>query len=206
MNQENETTKTTNQATHEQQQKLPLGLALTALVLSMLLFVLNNGAWQLAARLGLPRDGVYAFGHLLAAFGIGVLLWGVTLVIERSDKQRNRILRTSVIFVALFHIVAAIGYILMFRYHLYATMVFFWGLRLFFGFFIGFNFFTFEDTRLRLAAALLLVMFVTQSPFMLGGFWFFVQWGIGKLAAIWLAFLLYRCAQSSYFGNMKEIR
>lgn len=206
MNQENETTKTTNQATHEQQQKLPLGLALTALVLSMLLFVLNNGAWQLAARLGLSRDGVYAFGHLLAAFGIGVLLWGVTLVIERSDKQRNRILRTSVIFVALFHIVAAIGYILMFRYHLYATMVFFWGLRLFFGFFIGFNFFTFEDTRLRLAAALLLVMFVTQSPFMLGGFWFFVQWGIGKLAAIWLAILLYRCAQSSYFGNMKEIR
>lgn len=191
----------------EQQQKLPLGLALTALVLSMLLFVLNNGAWQLAARLGLSRDGVYAFGHLLAAFGIGVLLWGVTLVIERSDKQRNRILRTSVIFVALFHIVAALGYALMFRYHLYATAVFFWGLRLLAGFFIGFNFFTFEDTRLRLAAGLLLVFLVTMTPFPFAtGFWFYVQWIVGKIAVIWLAFLLYRCAQSRYFGNLKEIR
>ena len=190
----------------EQQQKPPLGLALTALLLSMLLFALNNGAWQLAARLGLSRDGVYAFGHLLAAFGIGVLLWGVTLVIERSDNQRDRILRTAVIVVVLFHIVAAVANALSFGHHLYATSIFFWGLRLLAGFFIGFNFFTFEDTRLRSAAGLLLLMFVAQSPFMLGGFWFFVQWIIGKLAAIWLAILLYRCAQSRYFGNMKEIR
>lgn len=203
----NETTKTTNQATHEQQQKLPLGLALTATLLSTLLFILNNSSWQLAARFGLTRNSVYAVGHLLLAFGIGVLLWGVALVIERSDKQRERILRTSVIFVVLFHIVAAIGYILMFRYHLYATAVFFWGLRMLAGFFIGFNFFTFEDTRLRTAAGLLLVFLVTMTPFPFAtGFWFYVVWIVGKIAIIWFAFILYRCAQDRYFGNMKEIR
>lgn len=207
MNQGNETGKNSNQATYKQQQKLPLGLALTALLLSTLLFVLNNGAWQLAANYGLSRNGVYAVGHLLAAFGLGVLLWGVTKVIERSDRERNRILRIAVIAVTLFHVVAALAYIFSFGYNLYTIATFFWGLRLLAGFFVGFNFFTFEDTRLRIAAVLLLVFIVTMTPFsFVTGFWFFVQWIVGKIAIIWLAFLLYRCAQSRHFGNMKEIK
>lgn len=205
MNQGNETGKNSNQATYKQQQKLPLGLALTALLLSTLLFMANNSSWQLAAHFGLSRSSVFAVGHLLAAFGIGVLLWGVTLVIERCDRERNRILRTAVITIALFHVVAAIAYIFSFGYNLYAIATFFWGLRLLAGFFVGFNFFTFEDTRLRIAAVLLLVFLVTMTPFSLAtDFWYLVQWGVGKIAIVWLAFLLYSCAQSRYFGNMIE--
>ena len=84
--------------------------AVAAAVLSMLLFILNNGFWQLAARIGVERNDVYAVGHLLAAFGFGWLLWSVVKVIERSDKGRDNILRTAVILVVAYHLVSTVAY------------------------------------------------------------------------------------------------
>ena len=147
----------------------------------------------------LPADAPYYIyvsrslflaAHLLLAAGSSQLLWAV---VENPD----RMLRAAVLLNVIYHLSAAVGSALAYRYGFYDVTLACWYLRSVAGTFVAVDFILFCDGRLRLAGVLMVLVYITGCPHhfdFLGN----LQLPLAKLAAICMYIQLYRCAVRIY--------
>ena len=171
--------------------------ALAAALASTLLFILGSYQAGIASALSLNGRWLMVAGHLLAAFGNSVLLWGTIAAFGRFTSRNLTIFYLSVPLVAAYHLAAAIGYLFGFYYNPYtvATMLL-WSLKTILCCLVAFAFLSlgnkyYRDDLFRITALTLLTVSVASCPFSLPGFWGIAQWVVAKLAALLLPVLLY---------------
>ena len=171
--------------------------ALAAALASTLLFVLGSYQAGIASALSLNGRWLMTAGHLLAAFGNSVLLWGTIAAFGRFTSRNLTIFYLSVPLVAAYHLAAAIGYLFGFYYTPYtvATMLL-WSLKTILCCLVAFAFLSlgnkyYRDDLFRITALTLLTVSIAGCPFSLPDGWGIAQWVVAKLAALLLPVLLY---------------
>lgn len=171
--------------------------ALAASLASTLLFILGSYQAGIVPAASPSSQWLMTAGHLLAAFGNSVLLWGTIAAFGRFTSINLTIFYLSVPLVAAYHLAAAIGYLFGFYYTPYtvATMLL-WSLKTILCCLVTFAFLSlgnkyYRDDLFWITALTLLTVSVASCPFSLPGFWGIAQWVVAKLAALLLPVLLY---------------
>lgn len=171
--------------------------ALAAALTSTLLFILGSYQAGIVPTASPSSRGLMVAGHLLAAFGNSVLLWGTIAAFGRFTSRNLTIFYLSVPLVAAYHLAAAIGYLFGFYYTPYtvATMLL-WSLKTILCCLVTFAFLSlgnkyYRDDLFWITALTLLTVSVASCPFSLPGLWGIAQWVVAKLAALLLSVLLY---------------
>lgn len=139
---------------------------------------------------------LYLTAHLLLAAGSSLLLWAVV-------EEPDRMLRAAVLLNIIYHLSAAVGSVVAYRYGFYYLTLTFWCLRSLAGTFVAVDFIFFGDARLRLAGVLMVLTYFTGCPHHLG-FLGNMQWPLSKLSAICMYIQLYRCAARIYLPRKKK--
>ena len=168
------------------------GSALLAVLASVALFVLANGWVGVAALWGLPIRWMYTAGHLLAGYGMSVLLWPLCMDDDDDGIRRpDRWKQAAIVTICFYHLVAAVAYFLLFAGLLSELTLASWVLKtLFCGFFIIPCLLS-GDFFLGIVGVLLLVVCVAGCPFLLPDSWAIAQWVVAKVATVLLAVELY---------------
>ena len=171
--------------------------ALAATLASTLLFILGSYQAGIVPAASPSSQWLMTAGHLLAAFGNSVLLWGTIAAFGRFTSRNLTIFYLSVPLVAAYHLAAAIGYLFGFYYNPYtvATMLL-WSLKTILCCLVAFAFMSFgnkyyRDDLFRITALTLLTVSIAGCPFALPDGWGTAQWVVAKLAALLLPVLLY---------------
>ena len=169
-------------------------MALTAAMLSLLLFVLGCPQSGLAVRFGLPGRELMIGAHLLGAFGNSALLWGAGMVFHKYYcKCRGQIL-VATISVLAYHLVAAVSYALCFASYLYEVTLVFWFLKAVLCCYVAIGFMMLGDPEHQIGGFMLLLANVAGSPFVLTDGWALAQWILAKATTLGAAIQLYYCA------------
>ena len=171
--------------------------ALAAALTSTLLFILGSYQAGIVPAASPSSQWLMTAGHLLAAFGNSVLLWGTIAAFGRFTSRNLTIFYLSVPLVAAYHLAAAIGYLFGFYYTPYtvATMLL-WSLKTILCCLVAFAFLSlgnkyYRDDLFRITALTLLTVSIAGCPFSLPDGWGIAQWVVAKLAALLLPVLLY---------------
>lgn len=182
-------------------QKRLIHAAMICVLLSVVLHVLASRWIGVAFDYGLPIRWMYVTVHLLAGYGMAVLLWPA---VRRSVNTRRR--RESsvalggdadrwevvaICAIVAYHVVAAVAFSMEFACFFYEVTLGFWLLKTFFCVFLILDFITEDRLPLRPAGLLLIIICVANSPYQLPGNWAFVQWFTAKVAMVALAVELY---------------
>ena len=175
-----------------------LRCALMASVLGTLLFAASSIIVLYVADSALCSRSLLLLSHLLRAFGFSMLLWAIVSVSDAVTGERDDILCAAVFLSAAYHLSAAIGGVLAYRYGFYYATLVLWWLRTLAGVFVAFDFIVNGDRRLQLAGVLLVLTFLTGCPYRLVGTWGLLQWILAKVFAIAMYVQLYRCAVRIY--------
>lgn len=169
-----------------------LGSGLLAVLLSVMLYVLANGWLGIATGFGLPVRWMYVTAHLLAAYGMTVLLWPIASEEEDDpDDNPDRWLQVAILTICAYHLVAAVAYALSFRDILYEVTFAMWLLKTVFCSFIILDLFVADSFVRNAAAFFLFVACVAGYPTLLPDNWGICQWLLAKAATIALAVALY---------------
>lgn len=165
--------------------------ALATALLSTLLFILGCHQAGIASALSLNSQWLMVAGHLFGAFGNGVLLWIATSAFSEMVNRKNHWLCSVAVFVTAYHLIAAMGYSVGFRYDFFYITLLLWGLKTILCLYAAFDFMTLGDGLLEAIGLTLLVASLSGSPFALPAGWGIAQWILAKLTALLLAILLY---------------
>ena len=158
---------------------------------STLLFVLGSYQAGIASALSLNGRWLMVAGHLLAAFGNSVLLCGAIRAFCELTERKDRWLSAAAAFVMAYHLSAALGYVLAFRYGFLTVTLLTWTLKTLLCCAVTFDFMTLGDGLLAAIGLTLLIACIAGCPFALPEGWGTAQWVVAKLAALLLPVLLY---------------
>lgn len=173
-------------------------MALTAAMLSLLLFVLGCPQSGLAVRFGLPGRELMIGAHLLAAIANSVLLWGAGIVFhKRFCKCRIQIFAATISVLA-YHLVAAVAYTFCFASYLYEVTFVFWFLKAVLCCYVAIGLLMLGDPDYQIGGLMLLLANVAGCPYMLAGDWAMAQWIFAKMATFGVILQLYWCAVDRY--------
>ena len=165
--------------------------ALAAALASTLLFILGSYQAGIASALSLNGRWLMVAGHLLAAFGNSVLLWGAIRAFCELTERKDRWPSAAAAFVMAYHLSAALGYVLAFRYGFLTVTLLTWTLKTLLCCAVTFDFMTLGDGLLAAIGLTLLIACIAGCPFALPDGWGTAQWVVAKLAALLLPVLLY---------------
>lgn len=169
-------------------------MALTAAMLSLLLFVLGCPQSGLAVRFGLPGRELMIGAHLLAAIANSVLLWGAGIVFhKRFCKCRIQIYAVTISVVA-YHLVAAVAYTLCFTSYLYEVTLVLWFLKAVLCCYVAIGFMMLGDPEYQIGGLMLFLANVAGCPYVLPGGWALAQWIFSKATTFGVILQLYWCA------------
>ena len=195
-------------------QKIHVRLALLAVLLSVVLYMVANLWMDFYVTLGLSVQWLYVAAHLLAAYGMAVLLWPIVVrqVGSRCHHEHSVALHTGpdrweiggIVAITAYHLVAAVAYALSFAGLLYEITLGFCMLKTFLCCFIIFDFLTEDKLSLRFAGVMLLIVCACGCPYHLPETWAFVQWLIAKTATVALAIELYTIIMSMEPQKVKK--
>lgn len=140
----------------------------------------------------------YVIAHLLAAFGIGTLLWSV---ISMSDDKgrRDKILCAAVISNVVYHLGAAIAFAVSFRFGFTVILPALWGVSALMLTYIFIHFIISRNPDFEKAGVYLIISSIAGIPLMLPGSWAFIQWVVAKAANVALVIQLYQTALNIYY-------
>ena len=144
-------------------------------------------------------------GHLLAAFGNSVLLWGAIRAFCELTERKDRWLSAAAAFVMAYHLSAALGYVLAFRYGFLTVTLLTWTLKTLLCCILGIEFMMLGDGLLTAIGLTLLTACVASCPFALPEGWGVAQWAVAKLAALLLPLLLYWNNADEIENNYRDI-
>ena len=164
--------------------------ALAAALASTLLFILGSYQAGIVPAASLSSQWLMVAGHLLAAFGNSVLLWG-TIRAFYETEPKTRWPSAAAAFVMAYHLSAALGYVLAFRYGFLTFTLLMWTLKTILCCAVTFDFMTLGDGLLAAIGLTLLIACIAGCPFALPEGWGIAQWVVAKLAALLLPVLLY---------------
>lgn len=164
--------------------------ALAAALASTLLFILGSYQAGIVPAASLSSQWLMVAGHLSAAFGNSVLLWG-TIRAFYETEPKTRWPNAAAALVMAYHLSAALGYALAFGYGLYHVTLLSWGLKTVLCCFLGIEFMMLGDGLLTAIGLTLLIACIAGCPFALPEGWGIAQWVVAKLAALLLPVLLY---------------
>ena len=165
--------------------------ALAAALASTLLFILGSYQAGIVPAASPSSQWLMTAGHLLAAFGNSVLLWGAIRVFCKMTKRKDRWPSAAAVLVMAYHLSAALGYVLAFRYGFLTVTLLMWTLKTILCCAVTFDFMTLGDGLLAAIGLTLLIACIAGSPFALPDGWGTAQWVVAKLAALLLPLLLY---------------
>lgn len=175
-----------------------LRYALASALLGTLLFVTAHFLPSTMPAFALVLRGIFVAAHLLLAFGGSVLLWAVVSVPDEMTGECEDLHEAAAILNALYHLAAAVGVALSYRYGAYYVVLVLWWLRSLAGLFVIIDFVLRGDGRLQLAGVLMLLFFIVGCPYLLEEPWGLWQWVVAKFAVVCLCVQLYRCAVRLY--------
>ena len=165
--------------------------ALAAALTSTLLFILGSYQAGIVPAASPSSQWLMTAGHLLAAFGNSVLLWGAIRVFCKMTKRKDRWPSAAAVLVMAYHLSAALGYVLAFRYGFLTVTLLMWTLKTLLCCAVTFDFMTLGDGLLAATGLTLLIACIAGCPFALPDGWGTAQWVVAKLAALLLPLLLY---------------
>ena len=165
--------------------------ALAAALASTLLFILGSYQAGIVPAASLSSQWLMVTGHLLAAFGNSVLLWGAIRAFCELTERKSRWLSAAAVFVMAYHLSAALGYMFTFRYGFITVTLLTWTLKTILCCAVTFDFMTLGDGLLAAIGLTLLIACIAGCPFALPDGWGTAQWVVAKLAALLLPVLLY---------------
>ena len=175
-----------------------LRYALAASLAGTLLFVTAHFLPSTMPAFALMLRGMFVAAHLLLAFGGSVLLWAVVSVPDEMTGECDDLHKGAAILNALYHLAAAVGVAVGYRYGMYYVVLVLWWLRSLAGLFVIIDFVLRGDGSLQLAGVLMLLFFIAGCPYLLPDLWGVLQWAVAKLAVVCLCVQLYRCAVRLY--------
>lgn len=165
--------------------------ALAAALTSTLLFILGSYQAGIVPAASPSSQWLMVAGHLLAAFGNSVLLWGAIRAFCKLTERKDRWPSAAAVFVMAYHLSAALGYVLAFRYGFLTVTLLMWTLKTILCCAVTFDFMTLGDGLLAAIGLTLLIACIAGCPFALPDGWGIAQWVVAKLAALLLPVLLY---------------
>lgn len=164
--------------------------ALAAALASTLLFILGSYQAGIVPAASPSSQWLMVAGHLLAAFGNSVLLWGAIRAFYETEPE-TRWPSAAAALVMAYHLSAALGYVLAFRYGFLTVTLLTWTLKTLLCCAVTFDFMTLGDGLLAAIGLTLLIACIAGCPFALPDGWGTAQWVVAKLAALLLSLLLY---------------
>lgn len=165
--------------------------AFAASLVSTLLFILGSYQAGIVPAASPSSQWLMTAGHLLAAFGNSVLLWGAIRAFCELTERKSHWLSAAAAFVMAYHLSAALGYVLAFGYGFLTVTLLTWTLKTILCCAVTFDFMTLGDGLLAATGLTLLIACIAGSPFALPDGWGIAQWVVAKLAALLLPVLLY---------------
>lgn len=172
--------------------------ALAAAVAGTLLFVAGHLLPVAVPATVMLQPAMFVTAHLLMAFGGSILLWAVVSVPDEMTGECEVLNEGAAIVNAIYHLAAAVGVALGYRYGMYYVVLVLWWLRSLAGLFVIIDFVLRGDGSLQLAGVLMLLFFIAGCPYLLPDLWGVLQWAVAKVAVLWLCVQLYRCAVRLY--------
>ena len=179
--------------------------ALTAALSSVLIFAVCCRWLSFAYLLSPSVPWLYAAAHLLAAYGMGVLLWATVRLSEESVKHISHWKISAILFIVAYHITAAAGNVLFFHFDLMDITEVLWFVKTFFCFFIIFDFIMKDDSPLREIGLLMFVACISSCPYQLTNGWDIFQWFVEKVSTAAFAFELFLFAWSTCKDHEKRL-
>lgn len=177
---------------------------LAALSAAVLYFVCN-GPQGVNMLMGVPEQWLFVTTHLLAGYGMGVLLWAVVGQPKVSGSRRNWWQCSAVIAVVAYHLSAAVGCSPLAFAGIDELMLVLWVLKTLLCLFIIYDFLVLEDS-LHEAGIAMLIACVSNCPYYLPGGWAVTQWMVFNITFALLAIELFCRAWQLYMPRRRYYR
>lgn len=185
--------------------KLLLVSAMIAALSSVLTFAVCCRWLSFADLLNPLIPGLFTMAHLLAAYGMGVLLWAVVGLPDEAGKHINHWKLVAVLFIVAYHVTAAAGNALSFRLDLMDITEVLWFVKTFFCFFIIFDFIMKDDSPLQEIGLLMFVACIASCPYQLPNGWDIFQWFVDKVSTAAFALELFFFDRNTYKERKRRL-
>ena len=140
----------------------------------------------------------YVVAHLLAAFGIGTLLWSV-ISLPDGKGRRDKILCAAVISNVMYHLGAAIAFAVSFRFGFTMILPALWCVSALMLTYVFIHFIMSRNPDYEKVGVYLIIASIAGIPLMLPGSFAFIQWLVAKAANVALVIQLYQTALNIYY-------